>query len=83
MAGLNLIGVAVIRSKNAASQPKTEKASAATGERLSNFALVLNTQGEIKHTSRFIHYDLRCGLIHFNLGAHFLDLRCLLFQLSG
>src|SRR5437762_9709945 len=52
-------------------------------ERLYKFALVLgHTRPIYFATLRFIRDDLRRRLVHFNLGAHFLDLRRLLFELG-
>jgi hypothetical protein len=70
MEGKRGAAFAVIRSKNAASQPKTEKAFAARGECLSNFALVLDTEG---HTKSQLY-----GLFTTTCGAGLLTSSCAL-----
>src|SRR5436190_21584828 len=75
-----------LRVRTRASTPETEtvKAFARTGERLSKFALAPNAQGHSTFAAlRFVRDHLRRRFAHLNLGAHFLDLRGLLFQLRN
>ena len=59
------------------------KPFAAGGERPFQFALVLGRQGHSTIAAlRFVRDYLRRRFAHFNPGAHFLDLRGLLFELG-
>src|SRR4029453_3778936 len=53
------------------------------GERLSKSPRCLTHQGTYIAVLRFVYNHLRRGLAHLNLGAHFLDLGRLLFELGN
>ena len=52
------------------------------GERLSKSPQCLGTQGQLLAPLRFVRDDFWRRFIHFELRAHFLDLRGLLFELG-